>query len=384
MTPSSPVLVTGGSGFIAGHCILQLLDAGRSVRATLRSTSREASVRETLQQAGATNLDRLEFVAADLTSDDGWDAAMDGVDAVLHVASPVMPGQVKDEQTVISPAREGAVRVIEAARRAGARRVVLTSAFHAAGFGHGPIDHVFTEDDWSPLDGPGMDAYGRSKVLAERAVASMQQTAQLTTVVKVDVTKVAAYRSAVQADFVAKTGGKLSFLPFFVLAAAEALKAYPVINATVHETDIVYPATENISIAVDTERGLLTPVVKNAGDLNVAGLARAIADVADRTRNNKITPDDLSGGTFTITNTGSRGALFDTPILNQPQVAMLGTGAIVRRPVVITTDDGGETLAIRSMMYLALTYDHRVVDGADAARFLGTVKARLEEGRFEA
>ena len=169
MTPSSPVLVTGGSGFIAGHCILQLLDAGRSVRATLRSTSREASVRETLQQAGATNLDRLEFVAADLTSDDGWDAAMDGVDAVLHVASPVMPGQVKDEQTVISPAREGAVRVIEAARRAGARRVVLTSAFHAAGFGHGPIDHVFTEDDWSPLDGPGMDAYGRSKVLAERA-----------------------------------------------------------------------------------------------------------------------------------------------------------------------------------------------------------------------
>ena len=169
MTPSSPVLVTGGSGFIAGHCILQLLDAGRSVRATLRSTSREASVRETLQQAGATNLDRLEFVAADLTSDDGWDAAMDGVDAVLHVASPVMPGQVKDEQTVISPAREGAVRVIEAARRAGARRVVLTSAFHAAGFGHGPVDHVFTEDDWSPLDGPGMDAYGRSKVLAERA-----------------------------------------------------------------------------------------------------------------------------------------------------------------------------------------------------------------------
>ena len=147
--------------------------------------------------------------------------------------------------------------------------------------------------------------------------------------------------------------------------------------------EIVYHGEENLSIAVDTERGLLTPVVKHAGDLNIAGLARAIADVADRTRTNKITPDDLSGGTFTITNTGSRGALFDTPILNQPQVGMLGTGAIVKRPVVVTDADGGETIAVRSMMYLAMSYDHRVVDGADAARFLGTVKDRLEGGAFE-
>ncbi|GAA8851317.1 hypothetical protein DUHN55_37350 [Helicobacter pylori] len=222
------------------------------------------------------------------------------------------------------------------------------------------------------------------KVIAQRMVESLQVSAQLTTVVEVDMTKVARVRDAAKADFANREGTKLSFLPFIALATAEALKAHPGINASVEGDEIVYHGQENLSIAVDTERGLLTPVVKNAGDLNVAGLARAIADVADRTRNNKITPDDLSGGTFTITNTGSRGALFDTPILNQPQVAMLGTGAIVRRPVVITTDDGGETLAIRSMMYLALSYDHRVVDGADAARFLGTVKARLEEGRFEA
>ncbi|MCT2292863.1 2-oxoglutarate dehydrogenase, E2 component, dihydrolipoamide succinyltransferase [Janibacter hoylei] len=222
------------------------------------------------------------------------------------------------------------------------------------------------------------------KVIAERMVESLRVSAQLTTVVEVDMTKVARVRDAAKAEFAQREGTKLSFLPFIAQATAEALKAHPGVNASVEGDEIVYHSQENLSIAVDTERGLLTPVVKNAGDLNVAGLARAIADVADRTRNNKITPDDLSGGTFTITNTGSRGALFDTPILNQPQVAMLGTGAIVRRPVVITTDDGGETLAIRSMMYLALTYDHRVVDGADAARFLGTVKARLEEGRFEA
>jgi 2-oxoglutarate dehydrogenase E2 component (dihydrolipoamide succinyltransferase) len=222
------------------------------------------------------------------------------------------------------------------------------------------------------------------KVIAQRMVESLQVSAQLTTVVEVDMTKVARVRDAAKAEFVSREGTKLSFLPFIALATAEALKEHPGVNASVEGEEIVYHGQENLSIAVDTEKGLFTPVVKNAGDLNVAGLARAIADVADRTRNNKITPDDLSGGTFTITNTGSRGALFDTPILNQPQVAMLGTGAIVRRPVVITTDDGGETLAIRSMMYLALSYDHRVVDGADAARFLGTIKARLEEGRFEA
>ncbi|WP_157073351.1 2-oxoglutarate dehydrogenase, E2 component, dihydrolipoamide succinyltransferase, partial [Kribbia dieselivorans] len=221
------------------------------------------------------------------------------------------------------------------------------------------------------------------KVIATRMVESLQVSAQLTTVVEVDMTKVARLRSAVKDDFAAREGTKLTFMPFIAQATAEALKAHPNINASVEGEEIVYAPSENLAIAVDTDRGLLTPVVKNAGDLNVAGLARAIADVADRTRNNKIAPDDLAGGTFTITNSGSRGALFDTPILNQPQVAMLGTGAIVRRPVVVDDADGSETIAIRSMMYMVLTYDHRVVDGADAARFLTTVKERLEGGAFE-
>ncbi|GEB94405.1 2-oxoglutarate dehydrogenase, E2 component, dihydrolipoamide succinyltransferase [Microbacterium lacticum] len=219
------------------------------------------------------------------------------------------------------------------------------------------------------------------KVLAERAVASMQQTAQLTTVVKVDVTKVAAYRGAVQSDFVAKTGGKLSFLPFFVLAAAEALQAYPVINATVNGTDIFYPATENISIAVDTERGLLTPVLRDAAGKSLAEISSEIADLAARTRDNKLKPDELAGGTFTVTNTGSRGALFDTPVVFLPQSAILGTGAVVKEPGVVKVD-GVDAIGIRSYVYLALSYDHRIVDGADAARFLGAVKSRLETADF--
>lgn len=222
------------------------------------------------------------------------------------------------------------------------------------------------------------------KVIAARMVESLQVSAQLTTVVEVDLTKVARLRARVKDEFEAREGTKLSFLPFLALAATEALKAHPMVNASIEGDEVVYHGTENLSIAVDTEKGLIVPVVKNAGDLNIAGLARAIADVAARTRSNKITPDDLAGGTFTITNTGSRGALFDTPIINQPQVAILGTGAIVKRPVVVTDADGGETIAIRSMMYLALSYDHRIVDGADAARFLATMKARLEEGQFEA
>jgi 2-oxoglutarate dehydrogenase E2 component (dihydrolipoamide succinyltransferase) len=222
------------------------------------------------------------------------------------------------------------------------------------------------------------------KVIAQRMVESLHVSAQLTTVVEVDLTKVARLRDRAKKAFEAREGTKLSYLPFLALASCEALKAHPNVNASVNGDEIVYHGSENLSIAVDTDKGLIVPVIKNAGDLNIAGLARAIADVADRTRNNKITPDDLAGGTFTITNTGSRGALFDTPIINQPQVAILGTGAIVKRPVVVTDADGGETIAIRSMMYLALSYDHRIVDGADAARFLATMKTRLEEGAFEA
>jgi 2-oxoglutarate dehydrogenase E2 component (dihydrolipoamide succinyltransferase) len=221
------------------------------------------------------------------------------------------------------------------------------------------------------------------KVIATRMVESLQVSAQLTTVVEVDVTKVARLRDRAKRDFEAREGAKLSFLPFFALATVEALKAFPQVNASIEDDTIVYHGQENLGIAVDTERGLLVPVIKDAGDLNIAGLARKIADLAERTRTNKVSPDELAGGTFTLTNTGSRGALFDTPIINQPQVGILGTGTVVRRPVVVSDPEGGETIAIRSMVYLALTYDHRIVDGADAARFLTAVKARLEEGAFE-
>jgi pyruvate dehydrogenase E2 component (dihydrolipoamide acetyltransferase) len=221
------------------------------------------------------------------------------------------------------------------------------------------------------------------QTIAKRMVESLQVSAQLTTVVEVDVTKVARLRQKSKADFERREGLKLSFLPFFALAAVEALKEYPQVNSSVEGDQVTYHGQENLGVAVDTERGLLVPVIKNAGDLNIAGLARAIADLADRTRNNKITPDELSGGTFTLTNTGSRGALFDTPIINQPNVGILGTGAVVKRPVVVSDADGGETIAVRSMAYLALSYDHRVVDGADAARFLSAMKARLEDGNFE-
>jgi 2-oxoglutarate dehydrogenase E2 component (dihydrolipoamide succinyltransferase) len=222
------------------------------------------------------------------------------------------------------------------------------------------------------------------KVLAERAVASMVSTAQLTTVVEVDVTRIANLRQAVQPAFVAKTGGKLNFMPFFALAAAEALRSHPKLNASIDGENIVYHPTENISFAVDTEKGLLTPVIRDAASLNIAQIAGQIADLANRTRNNQLKPDELSGGTFTLTNTGSRGALFDTPVVFLPQVAILGTGVVTKRPAVVQTADGSESIAIRSMVYLALSYDHRLVDGADASRFLVDVKARLEEGNFTA
>ncbi len=233
----------------------------------------------------------------------------------------------------------------------------------------------------SPLRGTTVPMSRLRKVVAERAVVSMQTMAQLTTVVEIDVTKVAAYRDQVKAAFLAKTGAKLNFLPFFTLAAAEALRAYPIVNATIDGETIVYPDHENISIAVDTERGLLTPVLRNAGDLNLAEIAEQIADLAERTRENKLKPDELAGGTFTVTNTGSRGALFDTPVVFLPQVAILGTGIVSKKPVVVS-DDGLDAIAIRSTVYFALSYDHRIVDGADAARFLTAVKNRLESGDF--
>ena len=235
----------------------------------------------------------------------------------------------------------------------------------------------------SPLRGTKVKMSRLRKVIAVRMVESLQVSAQLTTVIEVDVTKIARLRDRSKASFEEREGVKLSFLPFFAVAVCEALKQHPVLNSSVEGDEITYHGAEHLGVAVDTERGLLVPVIANAGDLNMGGIARKIADLAARTRDNKVTPNELGGGTFTLTNTGSRGALFDTPIINQPQVAILGLGAVVKRPMVVRGEDGGESIAIRSMVYLGLSYDHRVVDGADAARFLVTLKERLEGGAFE-
>ncbi|MBM7084268.1 2-oxoglutarate dehydrogenase, E2 component, dihydrolipoamide succinyltransferase [Micromonospora sp. WMMD734] len=224
------------------------------------------------------------------------------------------------------------------------------------------------------------------KAIANRLQESLHEMAQLTTVIEVDVTRIARLRAQAKDSFQQRHGVKLSFLPFFALAAIEALQTYPIVNARMDldAGTITYPDAENLGIAVDTERGLLTPVIHNAGDLNLGGIAKRVADLAERTRTNKISPDEIAGATFTLTNTGSRGALFDTPIVPSPQSAMLGTGAVVKRPVVVNDPDLGEVVAVRSMVYLALSYDHRLIDGADAARFLVAVKERLEGGNFEA
>ncbi len=237
----------------------------------------------------------------------------------------------------------------------------------------------------SPLRGTTEKVSRLRKIIAERMVDSLQTSAQLTQVMEVDVTTIARLRERVKADFLAREGVKLSYLPFFAKAAIDTLKQHPKLNAAIdtEKGEVTYFDRENIAFAVDTEKGLLTPVVKDAGDLSIAGIAKKIADVAERTRTNKIGPDELSGGTFTITNLGSFGALFDTPIINKPQVAILGPGAVVKRPVVIDDPNLGETIAVRHMVYLSLTYDHRLVDGADAGRFLRDVKKRLESGQFE-
>ena len=313
---------------------------------------------------------------------------------VAAPAAPAAPPAPKFEAP--APSTEGHGYVTPLVRRLAAQRGVDLATVTGSGVG----GRIRKEDvlaataggaaapaaapvaEISPLRGTTQPMSRLRKVLAERAVASMQSMAQLTTVVEVDVTRVAAFRDAHKAEFAEKTGAKLSFLPFFALAASEALRTYPVINSTVDGTDIVYPATENLSIAVDTERGLLTPVVRDAASKNLSEMAIEIADLAARTRENKLKPDELAGGTFTLTNTGSRGALFDTPVVFLPQSAILGTGIVYKRPGVVTVD-GVDAIAVRSYVYLALSYDHRVVDGADAARFLSAVKTRLEDAQFE-
>lgn len=274
--------------------------------------------------------------------------------------------------------------VLETARKQQAAQAAAAASAPAAASA-APAAKAPAPIEPSPLRGRTEKLSRMRTVIAKRMVESLQTSAQLTTVVEVDVTNIARLRDRAKNDFVAREGVKLSFMPFFAKAAVEALKVHPVLNASMdlNAGTVTYHDAEHLVIAVDTDRGLMVPVIHNAGDLNIAGLSRKISDLAERTRTNKVSPDELAGGTFTLTNTGSRGALFDTPIFPQPQVAMLGTGAVVKRPVVVNDPTLGEVIAVRSMVYLALSYDHRLVDGADAARFLQTVKTRLEEGAFE-
>ena len=309
-------------------------------------------------------------------------AAERGVDLSTVVGTGV-GGRIRKEDIVSAPATLAPVVVKET-------RPVESKPFVASA---SPASAAKSAPQAAPQAAPASELRGRTepmtrlrKVIAERMVESLQISAQLTSVVEVDVTRISSLRNRSKAAFETREGVKLSFLPFFAKATCEALKQFPNVNATLDQEagTVTYFDAEHIGIAVDTDRGLLVPVIRDAGDLNIGGLARKINDLAERTRTNKLSPDELSGGTFTITNTGSRGALFDTPIINQPQVAILGTGAVVKRPVVTTDDTGADVISVRQMVYLALTYDHRLVDGADAARFLSAIKARLEEGAFEA
>ncbi|RRR27443.1 2-oxoglutarate dehydrogenase, E2 component, dihydrolipoamide succinyltransferase [Schaalia georgiae] len=293
-----------------------------------------------------------------------------GVDLAAVVGSGV-GGRIRREDV------EAAAAAMRAAEEA------ASSAKHAAVSGD-PAPSAAPSRESSPLRGTTEKMSRLRQTIARRMVESLQTAAQLTTVIEVDVTRVAALRARSKDAFAAAHGTKLTFLPFFVKAATEALQYHPKINATIDGAQVAYFDHEHIGIAVDTPRGLLVPVIKDAGAKTLAGIAEAINDLAVRTRESKVGPDELSGSTFTITNTGSGGALFDTPVLNMPETAIMGVGAIVKRPVVVKGADGADAIAIRSMVYLSLSYDHRLVDGADASRYLMDVKRRLEEGDFEA
>jgi 2-oxoglutarate dehydrogenase E2 component (dihydrolipoamide succinyltransferase) len=235
----------------------------------------------------------------------------------------------------------------------------------------------------SPLRGTTVKMSRLRGIIAERMMESLHGMAQLTTVIEVDVSRVWALRAKAKDSFQAREGAKLTFLPFFTFAAAEALRTHAGLNASIVGDSVAYHPSVNLGIAVDTDKGLIVPAIKNADAKTLADHAREIADLGERARTGKLTADDLAGSTFTVTNTGSIGAMFDTPIVPAPQVAILGTGVIAKKPVVVTGEDGGEMIAIRPMCYLALSYDHRIVDGADASRFLQAVKARIEAGAFE-
>ncbi|WP_327428138.1 2-oxoglutarate dehydrogenase, E2 component, dihydrolipoamide succinyltransferase [Streptomyces sp. NBC_01236] len=295
-------------------------------------------------------------------------AADNGVD-LAAVKGTGVGGRIR-KQDVIAAA--------EAAKAAAAAPAPVAAAVPAAGAKKAPVLEV------SPLRGQTVKMTRIRKVIGDNMVKALHEQAQLSSVVEVDITRLMKLRAQAKDSFAAREGVKLSPMPFFVKAAAQALKAHPVINARINEAEgtITYFDSENIGIAVDSEKGLMTPVIKGAGDLNIAGISKATADLAGKVRANKITPDELSGATFTISNTGSRGALFDTIIVPPNQVAILGIGATVKRPAVIETEEG-TVIGVRDMTYLTLSYDHRLVDGADAARYLTAVKAILEAGEFE-
>ncbi|OIK03417.1 2-oxoglutarate dehydrogenase, E2 component, dihydrolipoamide succinyltransferase, partial [Streptomyces monashensis] len=276
--------------------------------------------------------------------------------------------------------KQDVIAAAEAAKAAAAAPAPVAAAVTAGGHAARKAPAL----EVSPLRGQTVKMPRIRKVIGDNMVKALHEQAQLSSVVEVDVTRLMRLRAQAKDSFAAREGVKLSPMPFFVKAAAQALKAHPVINARINEAEgtITYFDTENIGIAVDSEKGLMTPVIKGAGDLNIAGISKATADLAGKVRANKITPDELSGATFTISNTGSRGALFDTIIVPPNQVAILGIGATVKRPAVIETEEG-TVIGVRDMTYLTLSYDHRLVDGADAARYLTAVKAILEAGEFE-
>ncbi|PPB50212.1 2-oxoglutarate dehydrogenase, E2 component, dihydrolipoamide succinyltransferase [Arthrobacter pityocampae] len=291
-----------------------------------------------------------------------------------------------DLSTVKGTGVGGRIRKQDVLEAAEAKKVTTPEPAASAPAAAAPSKPAAPAVEPSKLRGTVEKAPRIRQTIAKRMRESLEVSAQLTQVIEVDMTRIAKLRTASKDTFLAQNGAKLTFLPFLSKAVTEALKQHPKLNASFDEEkkEVTYHDAEHLAIAVDTEKGLLVPVIRDAGNLNLGGLAKKIADVGARTRNGQIGPDELSGGTFTITNIGSAGALFDTPIINQPQVGILGTGIIVKRPVVVTGPDGDDTIAIRSMMYLSLTYDHRLVDGADAGRFLQTLKARLEGGAFEA
>lgn len=279
--------------------------------------------------------------------------------------------------------REDVEAAIKARKAAQTPAAPAASAAPQTAVAAAPGDNVFSGREASPLRGTTEKMSRLRQTIARRMVESLATAAQLTTVIEVDVTKIAALRARAKDAFVQRENTKLTFLPFFVKAATEALRFHPKVNATINDKEVTYFDHENIGIAVDTERGLLVPVIKNAQGMSIADVSRSINDLAARTRSATIGADELSGSTFTITNTGSGGALFDTPVLNMPETAIMGVGTIVKRPVVVKDELGNDSIAIRSMVYLSLSYDHRLVDGADASRFLMDVKRRLEEAAFE-